>query len=186
MSVMLWECSWLSKIYSESKSRVSKVRNSGDIFTLFSPQSKGPCSKTVRESCPQIRVRPKNNLSLAPRTIGFGGMFFYNVWQKMEPPELVVSTPWTFFFSFGVPKGKNFLWGTKRKKSSSRSLKKKEVFNLLWCPKGSFFPLVPQRKKIWSGGGGPGQFFIFFWQFFSTCEKITQILEFSKYQGGKI
>ena len=24
------------------------------------------------------------------------------------------------------------------------------------------------------------------WQFFSTCEKITQFLEFCKYQGGKI
>ena len=25
-----------------------------------------------------------------------------------------------------------------------------------------------------------------FWQFFSTCEKITQFLEFCKYHGGKI
>ena len=30
------------------------------------------------------------------------------------------------------------------------------------------------------------KFFIFFWQFFSTCEKNTQFLEFCKYQGGKI
>jgi hypothetical protein len=28
--------------------------------------------------------------------------------------------------------------------------------------------------------------FFFFWQFFSTREKITQFLEFCKYQGGKI
>ena len=49
-----------------------------------------------------------------------------------------------------------------------------------------FFPLVPQRKKNCSRGGGPGQIFLFFWQFFSTCEKITQILEFSRYQGVKI
>ena len=26
----------------------------------------------------------------------------------------------------------------------------------------------------------------FFWQFFSTCEKINQFFEFCKYQGGKI
>ena len=90
MSVMLWECSWLSKIYSDSKSRVSKVKNSGDIFTLFSPHSKGPCSKTVRESCPQIRVRLKNNLYLAPKSIGFDGKVFYSLWQEMEPPQLVV------------------------------------------------------------------------------------------------
>ena len=36
------------------------------------------------------------------------------------------------------------------------------------------------------GGGGPAQKKIFFGQFFSTCEKITQFLEFCKYQGGKI
>ena len=27
---------------------------------------------------------------------------------------------------------------------------------------------------------------LIFWQFFSTCEPITQFLEFCKYQGGKI
>ena len=90
MSVVLQRCSWLSKIYSVSKSRVSKVKNSGDIFTLFSPHSKGPCSKTVQESCPQIRVRLKNNLYLAPRSIGFDGKVFYSLWQEMEPPQLVV------------------------------------------------------------------------------------------------
>ena len=37
-----------------------------------------------------------------------------------------------------------------------------------------------------SGGGGrPEQIYIFL-QFFSTCEKMTQFLEFCKYQGGKI
>ena len=36
-------------------------------------------------------------------------------------------------------------------------------------------------------GGRPGFLFIFyFWHFFSTCEKITQFLEFCKDQGGKI
>ena len=39
---------------------------------------------------------------------------------------------------------------------------------------------------LMGGGGGRGKFLNFFCQFFSTCEKITQILEFSKYQGGKI
>ena len=90
MSVVLWECSWLSKIYSDLKFRVSEVKNSGDIFTLFSPQSKVPFSKTVRESCHLIRVRPKNNLYLAPRSIGFDGKVFYSLWQEMEPPQLVV------------------------------------------------------------------------------------------------
>ena len=57
------------------------------------------------------------------------------------------------------------------KKSSSRVSPKK---------KGSFFPLVPQRKKIAQGVVDRGNFFYFFWQFFSTCEKITQVLEFCK------
>ena len=91
--------------------------------------------------------------------------------------------------SFGASNGKNFLWGTKRGL-------KKGSFYFLWSPKGSFFShLVPQRKffpfgtpkeKKCSRGGGPGQFFLFFWQYFSQCEKITQFLEFCKYQGGKI
>ena len=36
--------------------------------------------------------------------------------------------------------------------------------------------------------GGVGRYFIFFifCHFFSTCEKITQFLEFCKDQGGKI
>ena len=43
-------------------------------------------------------------------------------------------------------------------------------------------------RAILRAHGGEGRVFIFFhfWLFFSTCEKITQILEFSKYQGGKI
>jgi hypothetical protein len=52
------------------------------------------------------------------------------------------------------------------------------------APKEVFFSLVPQRKKICSRGGGPGQ--IFKKKLAILCEKITQILEFSKYQGGKI
>jgi hypothetical protein len=36
------------------------------------------------------------------------------------------------------------------------------------------------------GGGGPAQKIFFFWQFFSTCEKINQFWEFCKDQGGKI
>ena len=41
---------------------------------------------------------------------------------------------------------------------------------------------------ISGGGGGPAYIYIyiFFWHFFSTCEKITQFLEFCKDQGGKI
>ena len=101
MSVMLWECSWLSKIYSDSKSRVSEVKNSRNIFTLFLPQSKGPCSKTVRESCPQIRVRLKNNLYLAPRSIGFDGKVFYSLWQEMEPPQLAVTAVLLLIPAFG-------------------------------------------------------------------------------------
>ena len=90
MSVVLQRCSWLSKTCSDSKSRVSEVKNSRNIFTLFSPQSKGPFSKTVRETCHLIRVRLKNNLYLDPSTIGFDGEVFYSLWQEMEPPQLVV------------------------------------------------------------------------------------------------
>ena len=35
-------------------------------------------------------------------------------------------------------------------------------------------------------GGRPGAKKVFFWQFFSTFEKIIQFLEFCKDQGGKI
>jgi len=44
------------------------------------------------------------------------------------------------------------------------------------------------RKKIVSDNGGVDRVFIFFffWQFFSTGEKITQFLRCCKYQGGKI
>ena len=34
--------------------------------------------------------------------------------------------------------------------------------------------------------GNPRAIFFLFWQFFSTCEKITQFLRCGKYQGGKI
>ena len=84
--------------------------------------------------------------------------------------------------SFEGPNGKKILWGTKENK--------KETF---LTPKG-FFPLVPQRKLFFplgtkgkqfvQGGEGRCKFFYFFWQFFSTCEKITQFLRFCKYQGG--
>ena len=36
------------------------------------------------------------------------------------------------------------------------------------------------------GGGGPAQKIFFFWQFFSTCEKINQFWEFCEDQCGKI
>ena len=101
MSVALQRCSWLSKIYSDSKSRVSEVKNSRNIFTLFLPQSKGPFSKTVRESCPQIRVRLQNYQYQTPRSIGFDGEVFYNVWQEMEPPQLVVSNTGCRVFKWG-------------------------------------------------------------------------------------
>ena len=41
------------------------------------------------------------------------------------------------------------------------------------------------RTNLGAHGGWAG--FLFFWHFFfSTCEKITQFLEFCKDQGGKI
>jgi hypothetical protein len=100
------------------------------------------------------------------------------------------------FFSFGVPKGKKLPLGDQEKKKSfSRGLKKGS-FYFLWSPKESFFHLVPQRKffSLWypkgkkfaQGVEDRRNLFYFFCHFFSTCEKITQILEFSKYQGGKI
>ena len=98
MSVALQRCSWLSKTCSDSKSRVSEVKNSRNIFTLFSPQSKGPFSKTVRETCHLIRVRLKNNLYLAPRTIGFDGEVFYSLWQEMGAPQLAVTNFLTNFW----------------------------------------------------------------------------------------
>ena len=50
-------------------------------------------------------------------------------------------------------------------------------FFFLWGTKG---------KKIAQGEEGRSNFILFFWQIFSTCEKITQFLEFCKDQGGKI
>ena len=102
-------------------------------------------------------------------------------------------------FSFlWYPKGKKASFGGPRpreQKSSSRGLKKGS-FYFLWSPKESFFHLVPQRKffSLWypkgkkfaQGVEDRRNLFYFFCHFFSTCEKITQILEFSKYQGGKI
>ena len=48
------------------------------------------------------------------------------------------SPPWAIFFPSGYQREKNFLWGTKRKKSSSRSLKKL-----------SFFENAKKLLKIW-------------------------------------
>ena len=114
--------------------------------------------------------------------------------QKNSEKIYRSSPPWANFFSFGGPKGKKLPLGDQEKKSSSRGLKKGS-FYFLWSPKGSFFHLVPQRKfftlwypkgkKIAQGVEDRGKFFLFFWQFFSQCEKITQFLEFCKYQGVK-
>ena len=100
-----------------------------------------------------------------------------------------------FVFPLGDQREKNFLWGTKWKKNplgDQRKLKLpffkplEELF-FSWSPKGSFFPFGPPKEKKLLMGGRTGIFFLlFFWQFFSTCEKITQILEFCKDQGGKI
>ena len=59
------------KKYSDSKSKVSKVQNSSDIFTLFSPQEKCQISSGRLETCLLIRVRPKNNLYLAGKVLLF-------------------------------------------------------------------------------------------------------------------
>ena len=67
------------KKYSDSKSKVSKVQNSSDIFTLFLPQEKCRISSGRLETCLLIRVRPKNNLYLTPRIIGFDGEVFYSL-----------------------------------------------------------------------------------------------------------
>ena len=63
-----------------------------------------PEIKIARETCLLIRVRPKNNLYLAPRTISFDGEVFYSVWQEMEPPQLVVGT------LSSAPTGQNLLY----------------------------------------------------------------------------
>ena len=99
-----------------------------------------------------------------------------------------------FFFPLGDQREKNFLWGTKWKKNPLGDQRKLKLpflspqrnFFSLGPPKEVFFPLVPQRKKNCSWGGGPVYFFSFFLAIFSTREKITQILEFCKDQGGKI
>ena len=83
---------------------------------------------------------------------------------------------------------KNFLWGTKRKKKSSRGLRKGS-FCFLWSPKGFFFHLVPQRKffslwspkgkKICSWGGGPVYFFtIFLAIFFNMWKNYSNFVTF--------
>ena len=55
-----------------------------------------------------------------------------------------------------------------------------------------FVPNMRMKREghysVYRAPGGEAWVFIFFifWQIFSTCEKITQFLEFCKDQGGKI
>ena len=128
---------------------------------------------------------------------------FFKRWNKLPKKKRKnlprSSTPWAIFFLLGYQREKTSFGASNGKKTSftgPRGGLKKGSFYFLWSPKGSFFHLVPQRKffSLWypkgkkfaQGVEDRGNFFYFFWQFFSTCEKITQILEFSKYQGGKI
>ena len=62
-------------------------------------------------------------------------------------------------------------------------LKKKQnsMYRDTWIWKNIFLCVAQVRGWRWTGA-----IFCFFWQFFSTCEKIIQFLEFCKYQGGKI
>jgi hypothetical protein len=99
------------------------------------------------------------------------------------------------FNSFGGNIGKKLPLGAQMEKTSFGRPKEIKT-SFFKAPKGFFFLLVPQRKLFFPfevpkerkllRGRRAGAFFFFFWQFFSTCEKITQFLEFCKYQGGKI
>ena len=86
--------------------------------------------------------------------------------KKNFAPALL---PLSNFLSFGTPKGKNFLWGTKRKKSSSRGLKK-EVFI-------SFGP--PVRFALILNQSGSDNFYHWFGRFplLGTYQFFLNILE---------
>ena len=98
------------------------------------------------------------------------------------------------FFPLGDQREKNFLWGTKWKKNplgDQRKLKLpffkplEELF-FSWSPKGSFFPLVPQRKINCSWGGGPVYFFSFFFgNFFQHVKKLLKFWNFVKIKVAK-
>ena len=73
MSVVLWECSWLSKICSDSKSRVSDVKNSRNIFTLFLPQP--VLLNSSRNMCFNLRQTLKLSIA-SPQNNQFGWRSF--------------------------------------------------------------------------------------------------------------
>ena len=111
---------------------------------------------------------------------------FFTCWKKLPKSEKKKFAPalpaLNKLLFFGTQREKSFLWGTKENK--------KETFFDPWRifslgpPKEALFPFGYQRKTICSRGVGQCKIFFWFWQFFSTCEKITQFLRFCKNQGG--
>ena len=75
------------------------------------------------------------------------------------------------------------LFSKETKKSTYRGLKK-EVINFLWSPKGSFFHLAPQRKRISSRGLGQ-IFLILGGQFFQHMKKLYNFWNFGKNKVAK-
>ena len=88
MSAALWRCPWLSKTCSDSRSRVSKVKNSRDIFTLFSPHSKCPLFKLVWEICWFIGLRASFYPYASNHRPYSVGIFFYMMWRMMNRAQL--------------------------------------------------------------------------------------------------
>ena len=93
MSAALWKCPWLSKTCSDSKSRVCKVKNSRDIFTLFSPHSKCPFFKLVRETCWFIGLRASFYPYASNHRPYSVGIVFYMMWRMMNRAQLAVPPP---------------------------------------------------------------------------------------------
>ena len=79
------------------RSRVSKVKNSRDIFTLFSPHSKCPFFKLVRETCWFIGLRASFYPYASNHRPYSVGIFFYMMWRMMNRAQLAVYTRWTTF-----------------------------------------------------------------------------------------
>ena len=113
---------------------------------------------------------------------------FFTHWKKLSKFFLKIAPvlhPLSKFFSCGVPKGKNFLWETKRKKNLLGASKRIFLFLLVpqIPPKGSFFPFgTPKEKKLlkrWSTGA-----FFFFGNFFQ-CLKLLNIWKFVNIKVAK-
>ena len=131
----------------------------------------------IAHSALQTRPFKKKGLDQRPkfldfglRALGFGeGAFFGQLAPTL--PQLTPPTHWAWGWD----------WLEKKNGAITHD----------FCPKKwgwkerSIIVCIDLFLELMGGRAG-FLFFFYFWHFFSTCEKITQFLEFCKDQGGKI